>query len=131
MFRRSLLVSVAAAAALAVPSAAQAAPVVAGTAVAGAPQDCQAGCIGSLRLTCAATDPQSVRTTVRCWTRSEFNALTNWQDGPAAVVQGTVYNPVLGPFEFCVEGIARYANGTTQTTRSCTASDGGAAVVAG
>jgi len=131
MIRRSLLLSVAVAAALAVPAAAQAAPVVVGTAVAGVPQDCQAGCIGSLRLTCAATDPLAVRTTVRCWTRSATNALTSTQDGPAAVVQGTVFNPVLGAFTFCVEGTARYADGTTATTLRCTESSGGAAVVAG
>ena len=131
MVRRSLLVTAATAAALAVPAAAQAAPAVVGSAVAGVPQDCQAGCIGSLRLTCAATDPLSVRTTVRCWTRYEYNAASNWQDGPAAVAQTTVYNPVLGPFSFCVEGTARYADGTTATTLRCTESDGGAAVVAG
>jgi hypothetical protein len=131
MVRRSLLLSAAAAVALACPAAAQAAPAVVGTAVAGVPQDCQAGCIGSLRLTCAATDAQAVRTTVRCWTRSATNALTSWQDGPAAVVQGTVYNPVIGSFTFCVEGTARYANGTTATTLRCTESSGGAGVVAG
>ena len=131
MVRRSLLITAAAAAALALPAAAQAAPVVAATAVMGVPQDCQAGCIGSLRLTCAATDALSVRTTVRCWTRETYNAVSGSQDGPAAVAQGTVYNPYLGTFRFCVEGTARYANGTTAKTLRCTESDGLAAVVAG
>lgn len=130
MIRRSLLIAAVAGAALAAPSAAQAAPVVAGTATPNTPQDCQAGCIGSLRLTCAASDPVSVRTTVRCWTRSTYNALSSTQDLPAAFVSGNVFNPYLQPFTFCVEGTARYTGGTTATTLRCTEGDV-AAVVAG
>ena len=130
MFRRSLLIAVAGAA-LAVPATASAAPNVVANAVAGTPQDCQAGCIGSLKLTCAASDPLSVETTVRCWTNRSYT-LTLTQSLPVSVVTGTVYNPVLGGFTLCVEGISRYSNGTTATSGvRCTTSAGGAAVVAG
>lgn len=129
--RRSLLIAVAGAA-LALPAGASAAPVVTASAVVGTPQDCQAGCIGSLKLTCSATDAQSVRTTVRCWINNTYNALSSTADGPAAVTQGSLYNHILGSFTLCVEGIARYANGTTASTGPrCTFSDGGAGVVAG
>jgi hypothetical protein len=115
--RRSLLLA-AVGAAMAFPAAASAAPVVTGSAVPGMPQDCQAGCIGSLKMQCTATDPLSVRTTVSCWTRS-YDTLTSTQDLPAAFVSGTVYNPIIGSFTFCVQGTARYADGTTATTLRC------------
>ena len=115
--RRSLLLA-AIGAAMAFPAAASAAPVVTGTAVPGVPQDCQAGCIGSLKIQCTATDPLSVRTTVSCWTES-YNRLTAWQDLPTAVVQGTVYHRTLEPYTLCVQGTAVYRDGTTATTLRC------------
>jgi hypothetical protein len=126
--RRSLLLA-AVGAALALPAAASAAPTVVGSVAPGAPQDCQAGCIGSLKFQCAAADALAVRTTVSCWTNPN-NKLTSFQDLPAAFVTGTQYSGVLASFTFCVQGTARYANGTTATTLKCAAGDG-AAFVAG
>jgi hypothetical protein len=128
MRKRSLLVA-AVGAGLAFPAAASAAPTVVGAAVPGVPQDCQAGCIGSLKLQCAAADAQAVRTTVSCWINPN-NKLTSFQDLPAAAVTGTLYSGVLASYTFCVQGTARYANGTTATTLKCSAGDG-AAFVAG
>jgi hypothetical protein len=125
--KRSLLLA-AVGAALALPASASAAPVVTGSAVPGVPQDCQAGCIQNLKLTCAAADPLAVRTTVSCWVNSS-NRFTSFQDLPAAFVTGTTYRGILG-YTLCVQGTARYADGTTATTTKCAAGDG-VAVVAG
>ena len=117
--RRSLLLA-AVGAAMAFPAAASAAPVVTGTAVPGFPQDCQAGCIGSLKVQCTATDPLSVRTTVSCWlSEYSYNKLTASQDLPTAFVQGSVYNPILAAYTLCVQGTAVYRDGTTATTLRC------------
>ena len=129
MLRRLLPIAVAGAA-LAAPAAASAAPNVAGSATPSTPQDCQAGCIWMLRTSCVATDPLAAQITVRCWIRS-YDVATATASGPVAVVNDQTYNPPLSPFTFCVEGTARYADGTTATTTRCSASDGGAAVVAG
>src|SRR5688500_20177767 len=110
--KRSLLLA-AVGAALAFPGAASAAPVVTGSAVPGVPQDCQAGCIGSLRLQCTASDPLAVRTTVSCWsTRNSTAKLTASQDLPTAFVSGSVFSPYLATYSLCVQGTARYADGT-------------------
>ncbi len=125
---RSLLIA-AAGAALAWPAAASAAPNVVATAVVGPPQDCQAGCIGSLDVDCAATDALAVQTTVRCWTQS-YDVLTATKAGPVATVSSREYNPILREFTLCVEGIARYANGTTASSGvRCTTAQGAAVVV--
>ena len=129
---RGSLLTVAAVAALTVPAAAGAAPTVVASAVPGLPQDCQAGCIGSLRIACAATDALSVQTTVRCWTRS-YDVYSSTQALPAAFVSVTTYSALLGSYTLCVEGIARYASGTSATSgiRCASSSDLGTAVVAG
>jgi hypothetical protein len=129
--RRSLLVG-AMTAVLMVPASAGAAPSVAASAVPGVPQDCQAGCIGSLRLTCAATDPLSVQTTVRCWTRT-YSVFSSTQDLPAAFVSANTYNAILGSYTLCVEGIARYRSGATASSgiRCSSGDDVGVAVVVG
>ena len=119
--KRSMLAAAVAAAALAVPAAASAAPSVVASAVPGVPQDCQAGCIQSIRVSCAATDALSVQTTVRCWTNSA-NVYSSWQNLPAAAVTVNTYSPRT--FTLCVEGLARYADGTTASSGvHCTPSD--------
>ena len=129
--KRSVLAGLVTAAALAIPSAASAAPTVTATTVPGPPQDCQAGCIGSARVACTATDALSVRTTVRCWlSHSSYNVLTSTQDLPTAFVSSVQYAPYLGGFSLCVEGIGRYANGTTASSGvHCVPADAGTAVV--
>jgi hypothetical protein len=120
----------AAVALLALPAAASAAPTVTASATPNAPQDCQAGCITTIRVACTATDALSAQTTVRCWTRSSY-VLSSFQALPAAFVSATYYSP--RSFDLCVEGIAKYANGTTASSGvKCSPSDGlGFAVVAG
>ena len=129
---RGSLLTAAVAAGLAVPAGAAAAPSVVASAAPGVPQDCQAGCIGSLRVACAATDPLSVQTTVRCWTRS-YNVFSSTQDLPAAFVSATTYNAVLGSYTLCVEGIARYRSGATASSGiHCSSGDDvGVALVVG
>ncbi len=129
--RRSLLLA-AIGAALAFPAAASAAPVVTGSAVPGVPQDCQAGCIGMLEVQCTATDALAVQVTVSCWSsRNSSDRVTATQNLPTAFASGNVYNPLLGSYSLCVQGTARYANGTTATTLRCSLPGQGAAVVAG
>ncbi len=130
--RKSLLLGAVAAAALALPATASAAPRVTASAVPGVPQDCQAGCIGSIKVQCTATDALSVQTTVRCWTQS-YNVLTSTQNLPTAFVQSTLYAPILGSYTLCVEGIGRYSNGTTASSGThCSTMDGvGPTVVVG
>lgn len=129
--RRALLLA-AVGAALAFPAAASAAPVVTGSAVPGVPQDCQAGCIGMLKVQCAVVDPLAVQVTVSCWSsRNSADRLTSYQDLPAAFVSGTLFGQPLSTYSLCVQGTARYANGTTATTLRCSLPGQGAAVVAG
>ena len=128
--KKILTVSAVAAAALALPSAAAAAPTVTASATPNAPQDCQAGCITTIRVACTASDALSVETHVRCWTRSSY-VLSSFQALPVAFVSATYYSP--RNFELCVEGTARYSNGTTASSGvKCSPSDGlGFAAVAG
>ena len=120
----------AAVALLALPGAAGAAPTVTASATPNAPQDCQAGCITTIRVACTAADALSTETRVRCWTRSSY-VLSSMQALPVAFVSATYYSPRT--FELCVEGIARYSNGTTASSGvKCSPSDDvGTAFVAG
>lgn len=128
---RRVLTGAAVAAALIIPATASAAPTVAATGAPGTPQDCQAGCIWTLKLACSAADPLSVQTTVRCWTNS-WNKFTLTQDLPASALHATQYSSGLGGYTLCVEGFARYRDGSTASTVKCSSGDDlGVTVVAG
>jgi hypothetical protein len=127
---RLLVGALIAAGALAAPSLAVAGPTVTAVAVPTAPQDCQAGCIWSEQVTCAAVDPLSVRTTVRC-SIVGHGSLSATQDLPLAFAAGRLTSSPLGGFTLCVEGTSSYRDGTTASTGPrCANGDAGVAIVA-
>jgi hypothetical protein len=127
---RLLVGALIAAGALAAPSFAIAAPAVTAVAVPSTPQDCQAGCIWSEQVACAAVDPSSVTTTVRCSILGH-GSVSGTQSLPFAVATGKLTSSPLSGFTLCVEGTSTYRDGSTSSTGPrCADGDAGVAVVA-
>ena len=136
--RRSVISACAlalATAAVAAPSALAAPRLVANVAP-WVPQVSPSGSIRTLRLDCAATDPNAVHIDIHCYTDNGADETAS-ADGPAATLDRVAFvgggvGVSFTSFTFCAQATFRYADGSTSSTElGCTPDDFGTGTVIG